>query len=90
MTLAAGTRVRTREQRVAGHTRLPRYLQDARGIVVALLGSFPLPDDVVEHPAQPRTSALYTVAFPASSIFPNGDEGTICADLFEEYLEAEQ
>ncbi|MBV8638536.1 MAG: nitrile hydratase subunit beta [Candidatus Eremiobacteraeota bacterium] len=89
MTLVAGTRVRTREQRTGGHTRLPRYLQHAQGVVVASLGSFPLPDAVVANPNDPRQSELYTVAFPAWSIFPDGDNGTICADLFEEYLETE-
>lgn len=89
MTLTAGTHVRTRAPRPAGHTRLPRYLEDAHGVVVALVGTFALPDDAVDHPAQPKKSALYTVAFPASSIFPDGGADTICADLFEEYLEAE-
>ncbi len=89
MTLAAGTRVRTREQRNSGHTRLPQYLQNARGVVVMLLGAFPLPDDVAAHSSHPRKSALYTVAFPASAIFPESEAQTICADLFEEYLEVE-
>lgn len=90
MTLSSGTAVRTRDQRHGGHTRLPRYLQNAHGVIVQLLGSFPLPDDVVENPKNARKSRLYTVAFPSSSIFEGDDAGTICADLFEEYLEIDE
>jgi nitrile hydratase subunit beta len=89
MTLAAGTTVRTRTQRSNGHTRLPHYLQRKRGVIVQFLGSFPLPDDVVANPKAPKQSRLYTVAFPSSSIFEGDGAGTICADLFEDYLEVE-
>ena len=88
MTLAVGTEVRTRTQTGNGHTRVPRYLQNARGVIVNVLGSFALPDEVVARGGTTRKSRLYTVAFPSSTIFESNGEGTICADLFEEYLEA--
>jgi nitrile hydratase subunit beta len=87
--LTVGATVHTRDQRRNGHTRLPRYLQDARGVVVAVLGSFPLPDEVVVDSRTARKSRLYTVAFPSSTIFAGDAAGTICADLFEDYLEVE-
>ncbi len=86
---SVGTSVRTRAQRSQGHTRLPHYLQHKRGVIVHVLGSFPLPDDVVVNPKAPKQSPLYTVAFPSSSIFAGDGEWTICADLFEDYLEVE-
>ncbi len=87
MTLSIGMEVRTRAQARSGHTRLPRYLQNARGVIVSVVGSYALPDEVVAHGGAAQKSALYTVAFPSASIFEGDDAGTICADLFEEYLE---
>ena len=87
MTLAVGTEVRTRPQRPSGHTRLPRYLQDARGVIVHVIGTFAFPDEVVAAGGTARKSNLYTVAFSSSDIFDGNAAGTICADLFEDYLE---
>ncbi len=89
MTFTVGTEVRTRLRTGSGHTRLPGYLQNARGVIVNILGSFPFPDDAAANGGAARKSRLYTVAFPSSTIFGGGDEGTICADMFEEYLEVE-
>jgi nitrile hydratase len=84
-----GTSVRTRTPGRKGHTRIPHYLQDTRGVVVTVLGVFPFPDEVVADSRTARRSRLYTVAFPSSAIFEGDDGGTICADLFEEYLEVD-
>lgn len=84
----AGTRVRTRIQVSSGHTRLPSYLQCRSGVVVRALGEFPLPDERARDPEHPRLSELYTVQFDARDVWERPDEGTICADLFEEYLES--
>ena len=89
MTWPVGTSVRTRARRAHGHTRLPDYLQHKSGVIVHVLGSYSLPDDVVVKPKTPKQSRLYTVAFPSASIFAGDDAGTICADLFEDYLEVE-
>ena len=84
----AGTRVRTRAQRSSGHTRLPAYLQEKPGVIVASLGAFPLADDRADALPQPRSSELYTVEFDASDVWKDSRfTGRILADLFDEYLE---
>lgn len=88
MTFEAGARVRTRRQRAEGHTRLPGYLQCKAGVVVQALGQFPLADDRAREPKNARFSELYTVCFASRDVWGDAeDDGTICADLFEEYLE---
>ena len=84
----AGTRVRTRMQLSSGHTRLPSYLQCRSGVVVRALGEFPLPDQHVFFFYDTGMSEIYTVQFDACEVWERPDEGTICADLFEEYLES--
>ena len=90
MSFDVGARVRTRGKRPAGHTRLPRYLADKPGVVVASLGSFPFSDERASGgPA--RSEPLLTVSFRAADVWsegaPAGDE--IRADLFAAYLETE-
>ncbi len=75
-----GARVRTREQRPTGHTRLPRYLQQRIGRVVRVLGAVRFADDAAVQGARAPEQMLYTVEFEA-----NGHR--VCADLFESYLE---
>src|SRR5262245_49392037 len=41
---AVGDRVRVRRMRPAGHTRCPRYVRGATGVVEAIRGNDPLPD----------------------------------------------
>lgn len=89
MPFEIGAAVRTRQQRPAGHTRLPAYLQRKRGVVVRTLGAFPLADERAVDPQHAKLSALYTVEFQAPEIWSDSTASTIHADLFEEYLEAE-
>ncbi len=52
------------------------------------LGEFPLADDRAREPKNARFSELYTVCFASRDVWGDDvDTGTICADLFEEYLE---
>jgi hypothetical protein len=78
-----GALVRTRAKRAEGHTRLPRYLERRSGRVIRVLGRFHFADDAAAVGAQAPEQMLYTVQF---------DEGghTVCADLFESYLESDQ
>jgi nitrile hydratase len=90
MPFAVGQRVRTKAQRQAGHTRLPGYLEKQRGTIVRALGRFAFADERASAPESARSSELYTVCFEASNVWPDAQwSGSICADLFEEYLEAE-
>lgn len=78
-----GACVRTREQRTGGHTRLPRYLQQRRGRVVRVLGAFRFADEAAQHGTSASKQMLYTVQFEA-------DGHSVCADLFESYLESDE
>ena len=73
----------------SGHTRLPGYLRDRRGIVIALRGPVPLADDRAEGAASPRIEALYTVAFDGRELWGEACEPgvSVHADLWDSYLE---
>jgi nitrile hydratase subunit beta len=83
---AVGDRVRARRMRPAGHTRCPRYVRGATGVVEAIRGNDPLPDiGPYKGPLQP----VYAVAFDSEALFGPSEEGrwTVLVDLFEDYLE---
>jgi nitrile hydratase len=83
---AVGDRVRVRRMRPAGHTRCPRYVRGATGVVEAVRGSDPLPDiGPYRGPVQP----VYAVAFDSEALFGPSEDGrwTVMLDLFEDYLE---
>ena len=80
MQFETGARVRTREPRSEGHTRLPHYLARRRGHVIAVLGEFRFADEGAQRGAVAHKQPLYTVEFTDGS-------HTIHADLFEAYLE---
>jgi nitrile hydratase len=83
---AVGDRVRVRRMRPPGHTRCPRYVRGATGVVDAIRGNDPLPDiGPYKGPLQP----VYAVAFDSEALFGPSEEGrwTVMVDLFEDYLE---
>jgi nitrile hydratase len=83
---AVGDRVRVRRMRPEGHTRCPRYVRGATGVVEALRGNDPLPDiGPYRGPVQP----VYAVAFDSDALFGASEDGrwTVMLDLFEDYLE---
>jgi nitrile hydratase subunit beta len=83
---AVGDRVRVRRMRPEGHTRCPRYVRGATGIVEAVRGNDPLPDiGPYRGPVQP----VYAVAFDSEALFGPSEDGrwTVMLDLFEDYLE---
>ena len=84
---APGDRVRVRRMRPHGHTRCPRYVRGAVGVVEALRGNDAFPDiGPYRGPSEP----VYAVAFASEDLFGPSEEGrwTVVADLFESYLEA--
>lgn len=84
---AVGDRVRVRRMRPAGHTRCPRYVRGAVGVVEAIRGLDTFPDiGPYEGPEEP----VYSVSFPSTDLFgASGDgEWTVSLDLFESYLTA--
>ena len=83
---AIGDRVRARRMRPAGHTRCPRYVRGATGIVERVRGVDNFPDiGPYLGPAEP----LYSIVFESEQLFGPSDEGrwTVRLDLFESYLE---
>jgi nitrile hydratase beta subunit len=81
-----GDLVRVRRMRPAGHTRCPRYVRGAAGVVDAVRGLDAFPDvGPYEGPEEP----VYAVAFVSDDLFGPSDEGrwTVLLDLFESYLE---
>lgn len=81
-----GERVRVRRMRPAGHTRCPRYVRGAVGLVEAVRGNDAFPDI---GPYQGPPEPVYAVAFDSDELFGPSEEGrwTVVLDLFESYLE---
>jgi nitrile hydratase len=82
----AGDRVRVRRMRPAGHTRCPRYVRGAEGVVEAVRGNDAFPDI---GPYAGPTERVYSVAFASDDLFGASAEGSwrVLLDLFESYLE---
>jgi nitrile hydratase subunit beta len=83
---AVGERVRVRRMRPAGHTRCPRYVRGATGLVERIRGVDNLPDiGPYAGPEEP----VYSVVFDSEELFGPDGEGawTVRLDLFETYLE---
>lgn len=85
-----GARVRVRSAEPRGHCRTPAYLRGKRGTVVCFQGSFRNPEKLAYHkPGLPR-QPLYLVRFDYRELWPGKQSGagdTICADIYQHWLE---
>lgn len=83
-----GDRVRARNDHVATHTRLPRYLRGRLGEVAENHGAFVLPDSNA-HGRGERPTWCYSVRFAAEELWGAGAEpgSEVMADCWEVYLE---
>jgi nitrile hydratase beta subunit len=83
-----GERVQVRRMRPAGHTRCPRYVRGAAGVIERVHGDAMLPDALVRGEEGPP-EALYAVRFRSEDLFGPGDEPAfrVLVDLWESYLE---
>ena len=79
-----GDRVRVRHFSPPGHTRCPRYLRGAPGVIAAVQAEFALPDLSAQGVQQKEP--VYTVEFDAGDLF-DGATHRMYADLWETYLE---
>lgn len=78
--------VRKGELSHAGHTRCPRYVRGALGVIERLLPAEPLPEGLPEGRLEPVP--CYTVAFAATDLWgPESEAFTVTVDLVEPYLE---
>ena len=73
--------------RPPGHTRCPRYVRGASGVVDDVRGVDTFPDiGPYRGPPEP----VYSVVFASEDLFGRSEDGrwTVRLDLFESYLEA--
>ncbi len=72
----------------SGHTRCPRYVRGARGVVEHVHEKFIFPD-ANAHGRGECPEVLYTVGFDATELWGNGAEGRgrVYVDLWDSYLE---
>jgi nitrile hydratase len=84
---APGDAVRAKAHGGPGHTRLPAYVRGRRGRIEASHGAHVLPD--ASAFGEDRAEPLYTVAFDASELWPEGAgrRERVFVDLWESYLE---
>jgi len=85
---ARGDRVRVRRMHPAGHTRCPRYVRGATGVIGAVCGADRLPDRAV-YGEKADPEPVYSVAFGSRELWGPGAEPawTVLVDLWESYLE---
>jgi nitrile hydratase len=74
--------------RPAGHTRCPRYVRGAIGMIERLQGADELPDLAV-YGKRTEYEPVYAVSFRSEDLFGTGEEPpwTVLLDLWESYLE---
>jgi len=85
---ARGQRVRVKRMRPPGHTRCPRYVRGAAGVIGAVRGADGLPDRAT-YGEQVDPEPVYSVAFGSEELWGPGQEPawTVLLDLWESYLE---
>ena len=83
-----GQRVRVKRMHPRGHTRCPRYVRGAAGVVEAVRGADRLPDRAVYGEKVAR-EPVYSVAFSSAELWGPSDEPawTVSLDLWDSYLE---
>lgn len=85
---SSGDRVRVKDLRTGGHTRLPGYVRGRAGVVTARRPSALLPDTNAHFQGE-NPQHVYTVEFDSTELWGDGAEpAALRIDLFESYLEA--
>jgi nitrile hydratase len=85
---ARGEPVRVKRMHPAGHTRCPRYVRGACGVIEAVRGADRLPDRAV-YGEEVIPEPVYSVAFRSSDLWgpADGRPWMVLLDLWESYLE---
>lgn len=82
-----GQRVRARDLRKFGHTRMPAYVRGRIGVVEARRPAAVLPDSTAHFTGE-DAQHVYTVRFESTDLWGSDAEvSTVYIDLFESYLE---
>jgi nitrile hydratase len=84
-TFLPGDRVRTRRGDPPHHTRLPRYLRGATGVVLELEGEHPRADERSRGLAA-APEPVYSVQFAGADLF-DGTRHQVVASMWQSYLE---
>jgi nitrile hydratase subunit beta len=87
-TFDCGQRVRVKRMHPPGHTRCPRYVRGASGVVEAVRGADRLPDRAT-YGERVEPEPVYSVAFRSNDLWGASEEPawTVLLDLWESYLE---
>lgn len=84
---AAGDRVRTKNIRTSGHTRLPGYARGREGVIAFVNDAWVLPDTNA-HGGGEEPTWVYSVRFEASELWgADAQADAVYLDCFETYLE---
>lgn len=82
-----GDRIKTRNIRPKGHTRLVQYVRGKEGIIQRDHGVYPLPDTAIDGDDRPQH--VYSVKFSARELW--GEEApetdSLCIDLWDDYMD---
>jgi nitrile hydratase len=83
-----GQRVRVKRMHPAGHTRCPRYVRGAVGVIEDVRGADRLPDRAV-YGEQVAPEPVYSVAFGSQELWGPSEEQpwTVLLDLWDSYLD---
>lgn len=86
---ARGQRVRVKRMHPVGHTRCPRYVRGAVGVVQEIRGADRLPDRAT-YGAKVAPEAVYSVAFSSQELWGPSEQAAwrVSLDMWESYLEA--
>lgn len=85
-TFDIGDEVVVGNEHPAGHTRCPRYVRRARGVIVRIDGTYSVPD--VHAHGGDDAEPVYNVRFDAVELWGDAaEEGAVHLDLWERYLE---
>jgi nitrile hydratase len=82
----SGARVQTSRIDPPHHTRLPRYVRGAVGVVIECEGVYPRPDDRARG-LDAAPEPVYAVRFAARDLFGEGNHAVTIA-LWQSYLTA--
>jgi nitrile hydratase subunit beta len=84
---AVGERVRAKNESLAGHTRLARYVRGHTGVVVAIQPASVLPDTNA-HFLGENPQFVYSVRFDSSELWgADAEPFAVTIEMFESYLE---
>ncbi len=83
-----GRRVRVKRMHPPGHTRCPRYVRGAVGVVEAVRGADRLPDRAV-YGEETEGEPVYSVSFSSEELWGSSDQPAwvVSLDLYDSYLE---